>query len=202
MRALCDTASGPRRRGSGPRPGATSRPSRACGPIPLSPALSAACGRPYGHATAARPVRVRSASSSRSICASDAMTWKKKRPAGVVSIPSVGLRNWTRWRPCSRPASSPSSQVQLPDQHVAAQVDIAAGWAGLIGEDTFAPGFLQGVELEVERLLVGRDPGVTDPHAAPPVIFLETHRTRTLARGRFREWFPRSGMPRLGIVAP
>ena len=84
----------------------------------------------------------------------------------------------------------------------AAELDPAALQVGLIGEDTFAPGFLQGVELEVERLLVGRDPGVTDPHAAPPVIFLETHRTRTLARGRFREWFPRSGMPRLGIVAP
>jgi hypothetical protein len=43
---------------------------------------------------ASSPARVRSASSSRSICASDAMTWKKNRPAGfVVSMPSVRLRN-------------------------------------------------------------------------------------------------------------
>lgn len=42
-----------------------------------------------------KPARVRSLTSSRSICARLAMTWKKKRPAGLpVSIWSVRLLKW------------------------------------------------------------------------------------------------------------
>jgi hypothetical protein len=48
--------------------------------------------RPHRRA-AARPARVRSANSSRSICAREAMTWKTNRPDGVVvPMPSVRLR--------------------------------------------------------------------------------------------------------------
>jgi hypothetical protein len=99
---------------------------------------------------------------------------------------------------------APQSIQFSDDQHITAP-EMGQGLAqpgalglrgrGLVGEEAFAPGLLQGVELEGELLLIRRDPGVTDPHAAPPVNFLETHRIRTLAGGRFLEWFWRSGMP-------
>jgi hypothetical protein len=57
--------------------------------------------------------------------------------------------------------------------------------------DPFFPA-LRGIELEVERLIVSGAARITDPHVNPPVLFLETPRTRKLARKRFRKSFPRS----------
>jgi hypothetical protein len=56
---------------------------------------SVACVRPYGRGAASSPARVRSIVSSSSIWARLAdMTWKKKRPEGVlVSMASVRLLN-------------------------------------------------------------------------------------------------------------
>src|SRR5262249_9886009 len=59
---------------------------------------------------------------------------------------------------------------------------------------------LQGVELEVERLLVGGDPGIADQHAASPFSFLETHPSRTIPRNPFREDFSRIETPGFGVA--
>src|SRR5262249_45473720 len=45
------------------------------------------------------------------------------------------------------------------------------GPAGLVGVDLLAARGLQGIFLEVEVLIEGRDPGVADPHrAGPPAV--------------------------------
>lgn len=63
---------------------------------------------------AAKPARVRSTISSRSISARALMTWKKKRPAGVlVSMLSVRLRKFTP-RACSSDTSVIRSRTLLP----------------------------------------------------------------------------------------
>lgn len=68
---------------------------------------------PYSLA-AAKPARVRSTISSRSISARALMTWKKNRPAGVlVSMLSVRLRKFTP-RACSSDTSVIRSRTLLP----------------------------------------------------------------------------------------
>src|SRR5262249_46317244 len=57
----------------------------------------------------------------------------------------------------------------------------------LVGEDPLAARRLQGVELEVERLLISGDRGIADQHVVSPCGFLETHRSRTIPRNPFRE---------------
>ena len=67
----------------------------------------------------------------------------------------------------------PAQAVQLPhDQRVAGAqeaqriIEARTGFraAHLVGEYFFAPGFLQGVELEIEILVVGGDTGIADKH--------------------------------------
>src|SRR5271166_4729207 len=65
----------------------------------------------------------------------------------------------------------------------------------LVGEDRLAARRLQGIELEVERLLVGGDAGIANQHAVSPSGFLETHRSRTIPRNPFREEFSRIEKP-------
>ncbi len=65
---------------------------------------------------AAKPARVRSTISSRSISARALITWKKKRPAGVlVSMLSVRLRKFTP-RACSSDTSVIRSRTLRPSR--------------------------------------------------------------------------------------
>jgi hypothetical protein len=50
----------------------------------------------------------------------------------------------------------------------------------LVGGNPLAARRIQGVELEVESLLVGGDPGIADQHALAALTFLETHSSRTV----------------------
>src|SRR4029077_11097401 len=70
----------------------------------------------------------------------------------------------------------------------------------LIGEDPLATRRLQGVELEVERLLVSGNPGIANQHAVSPFGFLETHPSRTIPRNPFRGWFSRIEEPGSGVA--
>src|SRR5271166_432432 len=108
---------------------------------------------------AARPARVRSRMMSRSNSARAPKTWKTSLPLEEV-------------------LQRPPEAVELPDHELIAGPQIGQGPlqagplgpgpAGLVGVDLLAARGLQGILLEVEILLDGRDPGVSDPHRTGP----------------------------------
>ena len=136
---------------------------------------------------AARPARVRSRMMSRSNSARAPKTWKMSFPPLVV----VSMASCKLWKPTPRSRrsvtvsmrclSDRAEPIELPDHERIAGPQVGQGLlqagplglgpAGLVGVDLLAPRGLQGVFLEVEVLIEGRDPGVADPHrTGPPAV--------------------------------
>ena len=72
----------------------------------------------------------------------------------------------------------------------------------LVGEDPLAPGLLQGIELEVERLIFSGDAGITDPHGNPPSSFSKPIVPVHLRESDFESGLREAERPGLVSVAP
>ena len=133
---------------------------------------------------AARAVRVRSRRSSTSNCPRAAKMWRISRPVALV----VSMFSCSDRRPMPR-AAKVSTVVRSwrmdrarsvepgDDQHIALAGElqggsklraIRAGAAHRFLEHPLAPGSMEGVDLTIGGLQIGRDAGIADQHRKSP----------------------------------
>ncbi len=127
---------------------------------------------------ASSPARVRSMSSSRSIWASEAMTWKKKRPASTRSR-TYGDPTW-RPRRSSFHTTRVHVSVAPPQlvQHPRQPRSIAVATRTRFLDDLLAPRLPQSIPLQTQILFDRRTAGVADQHRALLLLSLPLLKTR------------------------